>query len=188
MKSMYVGTAPPWAVRRGSQMIPSNKEIGSLHDYFKSLASEIDSNACVTGKPLNVGGIAGRTEATGRGIQYALREFFRHPEDVAKANLKDGLEGKRVIIQGLGNVGYHASHFLSTEDGVLITGIIERDGALINEKGINIEKASFHLHQTGSLKNCSDGIFVENGELILENKSAHMSVYPIWDVMLCSRR
>ena len=154
----------------------SEREMAWIADEYSRLnTAEIDSNACVTGKPLNVGGIAGRIEATGRGIQYALREFFRHPEDVAKANLKDGLEGKRVIIQGFGNVGYHASHFLSTEDGVLITGIIERDGALINEKGINIEKASFHFHQTGSLKNCSDGTFVENGELILELSLIHIS-------------
>jgi glutamate dehydrogenase (NAD(P)+) len=149
----------------------SEREMAWIADEYSRLnTAEIDSNACVTGKPLNVGGIAGRIEATGRGIQYALREFFRHPEDVAKANLKDGLEGKRVIIQGFGNVGYHASHFLSTEDGVLITGLIERDGSLINEKGINIEKASFHFHQTGSFKNCSDGTFVENGELILEKE------------------
>ena len=89
-------------------MIPSDKEIGSLHGYFKPLASKIDSNACVTGKSLNVGGIAGRIEVTGRGIQYVLREFFRYPEDVAKANLKDGLKGKRVIIQDLGNVGFRS--------------------------------------------------------------------------------
>jgi len=147
------------------------REMAWIADEYKRLnTAEIDSNACVTGKPLNVGGIAGRVEATGRGIQYALREFFRHPEDVAKANLKDGLEGKRVIIQGLGNVGYHASHFLSTEDGALITGIIERDGALINKKGINIGRVNIHYHLTGSLKNCSEGTFVENGKLILEEE------------------
>ena len=147
------------------------REMAWIADEYKRLnTAEIDSNACVTGKPLNVGGIAGRVEATGRGIQYALREFFRHPEDVAKANLKDGLEGKRVIVQGLGNVGYHASHFLSTEDGALITGIIERDGALINKKGINIGRVNIHYHLTGSLKNCSEGTFVENGKLILEEE------------------
>jgi len=147
------------------------REMAWIADEYRRLnTAEIDSNACVTGKPLNVGGIAGRIEATGRGIQYALREFFRHPEDVAKANLKDGLEGKRVIVQGLGNVGYHASHFLSTEDGALITGIIERDGALINKKGINIGRVNVHNRLTGSLKNCSEGIFVENGELILEEE------------------
>jgi len=147
------------------------REMAWIADEYKRLnTAEIDSNACVTGKPLNIGGIAGRIEATGRGIQYALREFFRHPEDVAKANLKDGLEGKRVIVQGLGNVGYHASHFLSTEDGALITGIIERDGALINKKGINIGRVNIHYHLTGSLKNCSEGTFVENGKLILEEE------------------
>jgi glutamate dehydrogenase (NAD(P)+) len=149
----------------------SEREMAWISDEYSRLnTADINSIACVTGKPLNVGGIAGRIEATGRGIQYALREFFRHPEDVAKAKLKDDLEGKRVIIQGFGNVGYHASYFLSMEDGALITGIIERNGALINKKGINIEKAKVHRDLTGSFKNCSEGTFVKNGDLILEEE------------------
>jgi glutamate dehydrogenase (NAD(P)+) len=71
--------------------------------------TDINARACVTGKPIHAGGIQGRVEATGRGVQYALQEFFRHPEDVAKAGLSGSLDGKRVIVQGLGNVGYHAA-------------------------------------------------------------------------------
>ena len=68
-----------------------------------------------------------------------MREFFRHKEDVKAAKLAGTLDGKTVIVQGLGNVGYHAAEFLSTEDGALITGIIERDGGLWNPKGMNVQ-------------------------------------------------
>ena len=74
-------------------------------EYRRWSPNDINAFACVTGKPLAAGGIEGRIEATGRGVQYAIREFFRHEEDVAKAGLTSGLSGKRVIIQGLGNVG-----------------------------------------------------------------------------------
>ncbi len=72
--------------------------------------------ACVTGKPVRKGGIEGRIEATGRGIQYVLKEFFEHPEDYKKAKLAPGLEQQRIMIQGFGNVGYHAAKFLSEEE------------------------------------------------------------------------
>jgi glutamate dehydrogenase (NAD(P)+) len=107
--------------------------------YARMNTTDINAKACVTGKPPHAGGIQGRVEATGRGVQYALREFFRHKEDVAKARLSGGLDGKRVIVQGLGNVGYHAAKFLSEEDGCKIIAIIERDGALLDERGLNVE-------------------------------------------------
>ncbi len=90
------------------------REMAWIADQYRRMnTTDINASACVTGKPLNAGGIAGRVEATGRGVQYALREFFRHPEDVKAARLSGGLDGKRVIVQGLGNVGYHAAKFLS---------------------------------------------------------------------------
>lgn len=93
------------------------REMAWIADQFKRMnTTEIDSRACVTGKPLHAGGIAGRTEATGRGVQFALQEFFRHPDDVASAHLSGSLAGKRVVVQGLGNVGYHAAKFLQEED------------------------------------------------------------------------
>ena len=108
--------------------------------YARMNTTDINAKACVTGKPPHAGGIQGRVEATGRGVQYALREFFRHPEDVAKARLSGGLEGKRVVVQGLGNVGYHAAKFLSEEDGCKVIAVAERDGAIVNEDGIDIEE------------------------------------------------
>jgi len=131
--------------------------------------TDINARACVTGKPINAGGIQGRTEATGRGVQFGLREFFRHPEDVAEAKLSGTLDGKRVIIQGLGNVGYHAAQFLSTEDGCLITGIIEHDGALVNEKGMNIDEVHAYIAANGGVRGCPEGDYVEKGALVLEN-------------------
>ena len=160
-----------------SQNVPApdmgtgEREMAWIADqYTRMNTTDINGRACVTGKPINAGGIAGRIEATGRGIQYALREFFRHPKDRAAAGLKGNLEGKNIIIQGLGNVGYHASHFLSTEDGALITAIIERNGALLNSKGMNVDKVYAHKEETGSVKGCKEGKFVKDGALVLENE------------------
>ena len=70
-------------------------------EYQKLHPSEINARGCVTGKPVHFGGVEGRVEATGRGVQYGIQEFFRHPDDVARAQLEGGLEGKTVIVQGL---------------------------------------------------------------------------------------
>lgn len=108
--------------------------------YARMNTTDINAKACVTGKPPHAGGIQGRVEATGRGVQYALQAFFRHPEDARMAGLSGDLDGKRVVVQGLGNVGYHAAKFLSEDDGAKVIAVIERDGALIDEAGINIEE------------------------------------------------
>ena len=137
--------------------------------YARMNTTDINAKACVTGKPPHAGGIQGRVEATGRGIQYALREFFRHPEDVAKARLSGDLEGKRVIVQGLGNVGYHAAKFLSEEDGARVIAIIERDGALVEEAGLDVEAVRQHLSASqGSLQGFAGGTYVADGAAVLE--------------------
>jgi glutamate dehydrogenase (NAD(P)+) len=137
--------------------------------YARMNTTDINAKACVTGKPPHAGGIQGRVEATGRGVQYALRELFRHPEDVARAKLSGGIEGKRIIVQGLGNVGYHAAKFLSEEDGAKITAIIERDGALVNENGLHVEEVRQWINKTGSIKGYPSANYVEDGAKILEN-------------------
>ncbi len=114
-------------------------EMAWIADTYKHLyPNDINHIAVVTGKPVTQGGIRGRTEATGRGIQFVLREFFRHKDYVKKANLDGDIESKKVVIQGLGNVGYFASKFLSEEDKAVVIAVIERDGAILNEKGLNI--------------------------------------------------
>jgi glutamate dehydrogenase (NAD(P)+) len=119
--------------------------------YMRMNTTDINGRACVTGKPPHAGGIQGRVEATGRGVQFALREFFRHPEDIAKANLTGGLDGKRIIVQGLGNVGYHAAKFLSEEDGCKVIAVIERDGALRDPNGLDIEDIRQWMNRNGGL-------------------------------------
>ncbi|GHF68285.1 Glu/Leu/Phe/Val family dehydrogenase [Seohaeicola zhoushanensis] len=158
-----------------SQNVPApdmgtgEREMAWIADQYKRMqTTDINGNACVTGKPINAGGIQGRTEATGRGVQYALREFFRDQIGVQKAGLSGDLEGKRVIVQGLGNVGYHAAKFLSEEDGALITGIIERDGALFNPKGLDVEAVRHWLTSHGGVTGYPDATHTAEGAAVLE--------------------
>ena len=129
------------------------REMAWMADEFKRLnPNDLNPWACVTGKPVNKGGIRGRVEATGRGVQYALQEFFRHPRDVEIAQMSGTLEGKKIIVQGLGNVGYHAAKFLSEEDKSVVTCVIEHDGAVVDSSGINIEELKAHITANGGVK------------------------------------
>ncbi|NDV52267.1 Glu/Leu/Phe/Val dehydrogenase [Salipiger sp. PrR003] len=148
-----------------SQNVPApdmgtgEREMAWIADqYARMHTTDINAAACVTGKPVGQNGIQGRTEATGRGVQYALREFFRHPEDVSGAGLSGNLEGKTVIVQGLGNVGYHAAKFLSEEDGSKIIAVIERDGTVVDRHGINIEALHRHIRNTGGVAGYPSGL------------------------------
>lgn len=147
----------------------SEREMAWIADQYKRMnTTDINGAACVTGKPAHAGGIQGRVEATGRGVQYALQEFFRHPKDIKIAGLSGKLDGKRVVVQGLGNVGYHAASFLSAEDGCIITGIIERDGALSNENGLDVEAVHAWINKHGGVKGYPTGRYIENGASVLE--------------------
>ncbi|PYE85669.1 Glu/Leu/Phe/Val family dehydrogenase [Pseudoroseicyclus aestuarii] len=147
----------------------SEREMAWIADQYRRMnTTDINANACVTGKPLNAGGIAGRIEATGRGVQYGLREFFRYPEDVAAAKLSGSLSGKRVIVQGLGNVGYHAAKFLSEEDGCRITAIIERDGALHDEAGLNVQAVYDWIREHGGITGYPGAAHEPDGSKLLE--------------------
>ena len=145
------------------------REMAIIADQYNRMnTTDINAHACVTGKPIHAGGIQGRVEATGRGVQYALQEFFRYPEDIAKAGLSGTLEGKRVIVQGLGNVGYHAALFLSTEDGCRVTHVIERDGVISNPEGLDIEALRDWITRHGGVANCPFGEVDKNGAAALE--------------------
>ncbi|MEE8412302.1 MAG: Glu/Leu/Phe/Val dehydrogenase [Acidobacteriota bacterium] len=123
--------------------------IADTYDAFHP--GDLDNMACVTGKPVTQGGIRGRTEATGRGVVYALRELFRHPKEVARYKMSGGLEGKTISVQGLGNVGYHAARILHDEDGAKIIAIGEWDGTIYDPKGIDIPALQRHRKKTGSI-------------------------------------
>jgi glutamate dehydrogenase (NAD(P)+) len=145
------------------------REMAWMAGTYKHLfPDDINHQACVTGKPVHHGGIRGRVEATGRGVQYALQEFFRHPRDVATAGMTGGLEGKTVVIQGLGNVGYHAAKFLSEEDGVKVIAVIEREGVLFNPAGIPIQHLRDHMVEHKTIRSFPDASFEEDGRKALE--------------------
>ena len=147
----------------------SAREMAWIADTYKTLyPDDVNRDACVTGKPINRGGVPGRTEATGKGVQYALQEFFRHNDLVAASGLSDGLASQRIVIQGLGNVGYHAAKYLSEEDGVKIIGIIQRDGVVVNEAGLNVHDVRQHLAETGGVKGFPGGSYSPQGEQALE--------------------
>jgi glutamate dehydrogenase (NAD(P)+) len=138
--------------------------------YLQHCPEDINGLGCVTGKPVSLGGIPGRTEATGRGAVYGIRELFRHPEDKKMAGLEGTLEGKTVIIQGLGNVGYHTAKILEAEDGAKIIGIIEHDGALMDHNGLSVEKVNTYNKEHGGVKGFPDAQFFEDGDSILEEE------------------
>jgi len=122
------------------------REMAWMVDEYRRLNNDnMDAVACVTGKPVHLGGIMGRVEATGRGVQYALQEFFRHSEDVKAAKMRGELKGKKIVVQGLGNVGYHAALFLSTEDKVR------------NGDGIDIQALKAHMTSGAPLEEFEGG-------------------------------
>jgi glutamate dehydrogenase (NAD(P)+) len=128
------------------------REMAWIADTYVTLnPQEIDAMGCVTAKPVGQGGIRGRVEATGRGVYYGLREACSVAEDMRAAGLTPGLEGKRVVVQGLGNVGYHAAKFLSEDGGAVIVGAVEYEGAISKPDGIDVEALMAHRRETGSI-------------------------------------
>jgi glutamate dehydrogenase (NAD(P)+) len=129
------------------------REMSWIVDTYASLKpGEVDAQACVTGKPVTQGGVRGRTEATGLGVYYGIRELCNVAADMKKIGLPIGIEGKKVIVQGLGNVGYHAAKFFF-DNGAIIVGLAEYEGGIYDEKGLDIYKVVDHRKATGSLLN-----------------------------------
>jgi glutamate dehydrogenase (NAD(P)+) len=111
---------------------------------------QLDALACVTGKSVSQGGIRGRLEATGRGIFFGLREASSYADDMKSLGLSPGLEGKRIVVQGLGNVGYYAAQFC-VAGGCILVGVAEYEGSISNPKGIDLEALMRHRKATGSI-------------------------------------
>jgi glutamate dehydrogenase (NAD(P)+) len=130
------------------------REMAWIADTYEAFhPGEPDTRACITGKPYQQGGIMGRTEATGRGVQFGIREALGHAEDLKGLGLAPGIEGKTVVVQGFGNVGYHLAKFLREEDGAKIIAIGEWDGGVYDPKGIDVQKLQRHRERTGSILN-----------------------------------
>ena len=103
-------------------------------------------------------------------MQYVIREFFRHPEDMKIAGLEGGLAGKTIVVQGLGNVGYHAAKFLSEEDDAVIISVAEWDGAIHDPNGINIEDLKGHIRENGGVKGYGKGEYIADSASELERE------------------
>lgn len=129
------------------------REMAWIVDTYMSLRpGEIDGLGCVTGKPVTQGGVRGRKEATGLGVFYGVREVCNMPDVMQKLGLSVGIEGKTVVVQGLGNVGYHSALFFR-KAGAKIVAIAEYEGAIYNPAGLNEEEVWLHRKNTGSILN-----------------------------------
>ena len=139
-----------------------------LDTYVSFNPDQIDAYGCVTGKPVSLNGIRGRREATGRGVFFGVREAVNNKEDMKKIGLSTGIEGKTVIVQGLGNVGYYSAKYFQ-QAGALLTGLIEIEGAIYNEKGLDIEEVMNFRKETGSIIGFPGATkSYENGATVME--------------------
>jgi glutamate dehydrogenase (NAD(P)+) len=123
-----------------------------LDTYMAMHPGEVEALGCVTGKPITQGGVKGRKEATGLGVFFGIREVCNNEGVMKKLGLSTGIEGKKIIVQGLGNVGYHSAKFFQ-EGGAIILGLAEFEGSIYNEKGLDVEAVFQHRKATGSILN-----------------------------------
>ena len=123
-----------------------------LDTYMAMHPGEVEALGCVTGKPITQGGVRGRREATGLGVFFGIREVCNNAEVMAKLGLETGIAGKKIIVQGLGNVGYHSAKFFQ-EGGALVVGLAEYEGSIYNENGLDVEAVFQHRKKTGSILN-----------------------------------
>ncbi|NGM65616.1 Glu/Leu/Phe/Val dehydrogenase [Sphingobacterium sp. SGR-19] len=138
------------------------REMSWIVDTYSSLnPNNIDAQACVTGKPVSQGGVRGRTEATGLGVFFGVREACSFQDDMEKLGLTTGIAGKRVIVQGLGNVGYHAAKYFQ-EAGAKLVGLIEYNGAIYDENGLDVDQVQAHRQKTGGILNYPGAINFSN--------------------------
>ena len=144
------------------------REMAWIMDTYNSLSGgELNSLACVTGKPVAQGGIRGRTEATGRGVFFGIREACSNSEDMSRLGLSTGLENKRFVVQGLGQVGYYTARFLE-DAGAVMVGAAEREGAIHDPKGLDLERVMIHRLETGSILNYPGAQDLSSSRQVLE--------------------
>ena len=149
----------------------SSTEMAWIADeYRKMKPTDINSSACVTGKPPNKNGLLGREEATGRGVQYIVREFFRNDELLKLIKFTPIMKDKTFIIQGLGNVGYHAAKFISKDNQMKLIGIAEFNGGIYNNEGIDVDHAKKYFLKHGSFKNYTQALFIKDASLLLKKQ------------------
>ncbi|KAJ1934242.1 NADP-dependent glutamate dehydrogenase, partial [Kickxella alabastrina] len=144
------------------------REMGWIADTYRNFyPQDVNGAACVTGKALSMGGVRGRTEATGLGVYYGVREFLSFPEVQKKIGHHGKVEDSSVIIQGFGNVGYWAAKFFEA-NGARVTGIIEYDVAVHNPNGLNIEHLAQWRKEHGSFRDFPDARILDDPMELLE--------------------
>lgn len=143
------------------------REMGWILDTYRQLKSDINAEACVTGKPIPQSGVRGRTEATGRGVYYGIREACSNKKDMDELGLNTGLEGKTFVIQGLGNVGYHAAKYM-IEGGAKLIGVAEIEGSIYDKNGIELETLIDYRRENGSIIGFEDTTELEHNSAVLE--------------------
>jgi glutamate dehydrogenase (NAD(P)+) len=147
------------------------REMAWILDTYQALRhGEVDAIGCVTGKPVMLNGIRGRNEATGRGVFYGLRECMSYKEDMEKIGLTKGIEGKTMVIQGLGNVGSNTALISQEEGGVKIIGVSEREGSIVSTDGntIDVKKLLAFRQETGSIIGFPGTKHIGNAQAVLE--------------------
>ncbi|MCB0675478.1 MAG: Glu/Leu/Phe/Val dehydrogenase, partial [Saprospiraceae bacterium] len=128
------------------------REMAWIYDTYRTFRdNDIDAAGCVTGKPVNLNGIRGREEATGRGVYYGIREALSHAEDMKVLGLETGTAGKTMVVQGLGNVGSYTARISQDEGDVKIIGVSEVEGAIYKPSGIDIHELLKWRKETGSI-------------------------------------
>lgn len=140
-----------------------------LDTYVSMKTGETEALGCVTGKPITQGGVRGRKEATGLGVFFGINELLNNEEICKRLQLSKGIQDKKVIVQGLGNVGYFAA-LCSQKAGANIVGLCEYNGSIYNPKGINVEEASKYFKENKSLKGFGGSQFLENAADGLEQE------------------
>ncbi len=146
------------------------REMSWILDTYNTFnMNEINALGCVTGKPIGQGGIRGRREATGLGVFYGIRQYFSDKDRAKAVGLTTGIEGKTVIVQGLGNVGYHAAKFFH-EAGAIIVGLGEYNSAVVSKKGINPDEALAYFREKGTLDGLKNTKTLKSNLEVLEQE------------------
>ncbi len=144
------------------------REMAWIADTYATFKyDELNALGCVTGKPIGQGGVAGRTEATGQGVFFGIREAVNHAEDMKQLGLTPGIKGKKVIVQGIGNVGYYSAKFL-LEAGAIIVGVSEHDGGVYHKDGIDLEALMKFKRENNTILNYPDAQTIKHRMEVLE--------------------
>lgn len=143
------------------------REMGWILDTYRQLESDLNAEACVTGKPIPQSGVRGRAEATGRGVFFGIREACSDEQDMKELGLNKGIEGKTFIIQGLGNVGYSSAKNLCNA-GARLVGVAEIEGSIYDAQGIDLEKLMEYRQENGSIIGFGNTKELKNNTAVLE--------------------